>query len=173
MEEPIRVYVVCLASYNNGNTYGKWLDVNDDLSDSIQELLFESPIENAEDWAIHGYEGFYNLRLDESMDIDELIELGRLINEYGESYTNYVNWTGGLKWADESNYLDSHQGLAESKEEFIQEQWEETGTIDKMKEIGIEFNYIDWNYLVHEWFDVGDYSAIPREDNFYDIFVSQ
>jgi antirestriction protein len=167
-----KVYVVCLASYNQGDTHGEWLDVDENLEDSIEELLSNSSIEDAEEWEIHDWQGLYDLNIDKNIDINELIELGRLIDEYGESYANYAMWCGD-NFSGESNYLNSHQGIASSKEEFIQDLWEDIGTITEMKKIGIEFNHIDWNYLVHEYFDVGSYTAILRDDNLYDIFISQ
>lgn len=44
-----RIYVACLASYNNGVLYGKWIDASTDvaeMSEQIQEMLAGSPHPN-------------------------------------------------------------------------------------------------------------------------------
>lgn len=67
MDTP-KIYVACLASYNSGILYGEWIDVNqsvDEISDQIKTMLVGSSIENAEEWAIHDYEGFGAIRLGE------------------------------------------------------------------------------------------------------------
>ena len=58
--DPIRIYVACLAAYNNGHLHGEWVEVTDEASicEAVQAMLFRSPIEEAEEWAIHDYEGF-------------------------------------------------------------------------------------------------------------------
>lgn len=56
MEDP-RIYVACLAAYNNGYLHGAWLSANRDVDEiyaEIQEMLAKSPIENAEEFAIQG-----------------------------------------------------------------------------------------------------------------------
>ncbi len=56
MDTP-QIYVVCLAAYNNGILHGEWIDATQDVStiyDEIHEMLAKSPIEDAEEFAIHG-----------------------------------------------------------------------------------------------------------------------
>lgn len=46
--------------------HGKWIDATQDTStiwDEINEVLKTSPIEDAEEWAIHDYDDFENLRV--------------------------------------------------------------------------------------------------------------
>src|ERR1700744_4484157 len=86
MDTP-KIYVACLASYNNGILHGKWVeaaqDVND-IFDEIQEILAKSPIENAEEFAIHDYDGFDNVSLSEHESIETVVELAFFITEHGE-----------------------------------------------------------------------------------------
>ncbi|MBA2657316.1 MAG: antirestriction protein ArdA [Tatlockia sp.] len=86
MDTP-KIYVACLASYNNGILYGKWIDVVQSASDiyvEINKMLAESPIETAEEFAIHDYEGFASLRLGEYDSIETVVELAAFIGEHGE-----------------------------------------------------------------------------------------
>ena len=56
MEKP-QIYIACLASYNHGILHGRWIDANqseDELMTEIQEMLDESTIEGAEEFALHG-----------------------------------------------------------------------------------------------------------------------
>lgn len=49
------IYVACLAAYNSGYLHGAWIDANQDVTGicrDVQIMLSESPIENAEEWAI-------------------------------------------------------------------------------------------------------------------------
>jgi antirestriction protein len=65
-----KVYVACLAAYNNGILHGSWIDANQEaqaIHDAIKDMLASSPIANAEEWAIHDYEGFCGLRLSECL----------------------------------------------------------------------------------------------------------
>ena len=33
-----QIYIACVASYNNGILYGKWIDVNQDVSTLEEEI---------------------------------------------------------------------------------------------------------------------------------------
>lgn len=67
-----RIYVACLASYNNGVLHGKWIDATADveeMQDEINEILRASKFPNvtvefegkqvpsSEEWEIHDHEG--------------------------------------------------------------------------------------------------------------------
>lgn len=50
MSEEIRIYVADLAAYNNGKLHGIWIDATqalDDIQEQINELLANSPEDNA------------------------------------------------------------------------------------------------------------------------------
>ena len=53
----LRIYVACLAAYNDGKLHGQLINANQDadcIYEEIREMLSESPVPNAEEWAIHG-----------------------------------------------------------------------------------------------------------------------
>jgi len=57
----IRIYVACLAAYNNGHLHGRWIDATrgeSHICEQTRAMRAASPIEAAEEWAIHDYEGF-------------------------------------------------------------------------------------------------------------------
>jgi antirestriction protein len=81
-----RIYVACLASYNNGVLYGRWIDVDgdgDDIRYEVDEMLAQSPAPGAEEWAIHDHEG-WPVSVSESHDFDELAALAELLDDYDE-----------------------------------------------------------------------------------------
>lgn len=88
MSEEIRIYVACLAAYINGKLHGVWIDATDnidDIQDRINEMLESSPEEDAEEWAIHDYEGYGSYRLSEYEGIESAHEVACFIEEHGET----------------------------------------------------------------------------------------
>ncbi|WP_419420685.1 antirestriction protein ArdA [Legionella sp. D16C41] len=81
------IYVACLASYNHGILHGAWINANqhaDEISDEIQTMLAKSTIEEAGDYALHDYEGFGNIHLSESEDIETVSRYADFMATYGK-----------------------------------------------------------------------------------------
>lgn len=61
MTANFRMYVACLASYNEGILHGKWIDLDgktaDDIQAEIDAMLAASPVPGAEEWGAHDWEG--------------------------------------------------------------------------------------------------------------------
>ena len=52
-----RIYLACLAAYNNGRLHGAWVDADqgtDHIWSELRKMLRASPEPDAEEWAIHG-----------------------------------------------------------------------------------------------------------------------
>ncbi|HCN91586.1 MAG TPA: antirestriction protein ArdA, partial [Hyphomonas sp.] len=49
-----RIYVACLAAYNNGCLHGRWIVVTtpDEIMSEVRAMLADSPLPDAEEWAI-------------------------------------------------------------------------------------------------------------------------
>lgn len=125
MDTP-KIYVACLASYNNGILHGRWIEAIQDVNDiyeEIHEMLARSTIENSEEFAVHDYEGFFNLNLDEYENISMIAELARFISKYGDLgaalLSNY-----SLEKA-ENLMLEGYYGAYESEVDFAQTVFEE------------------------------------------------
>ncbi|MBX9790018.1 MAG: antirestriction protein ArdA [Pirellulales bacterium] len=72
------IYVACLAAYNAGMLHGKWIPAAQDadsLREEVNAILKESPVPLAEEWAIHDYEGFGDIRIDEYHSLSEVSAL--------------------------------------------------------------------------------------------------
>ncbi len=75
-----RIYVASLSDYNAGRLVGGWLEADDDLevlTGTVEALLADSPNPGAEEWAIHDYDGFAGLRLDEHEPLATVQRLAR------------------------------------------------------------------------------------------------
>ena len=73
-----RIYVACLAAYNNGKLHGEWIDADMDadmIEDAVQEMLAKSPIPTAEEWAIHDHDGFGGIKIGEYESFERVAKL--------------------------------------------------------------------------------------------------
>ena len=82
-----KIYVACLAAYNSRILHGRWIDATpdaDDIQDEINAMLAESPCPDAEEWAIHDYEGFGGLTIEEDTSIESIANFVMFIEKYDE-----------------------------------------------------------------------------------------
>lgn len=128
------IYVASLADYNAGTLFGRWIDASqsaDCIRSDITALLAESNEPVAEEWAIHDYEGFEDLRLSEFEDLDAVSSIAQSIVEHGPLFASLVGHFGGTEHIEEARrYMDeAYQGsfddLAGYAEELISDCWAE------------------------------------------------
>jgi antirestriction protein len=84
-----RIYVACLAAYNAGRLHGVWIDANQspvDIYSVVSEMLAASPESCAEEWAIHDYEGFGELRLSEWESLARISGIAARIAKHGSAF---------------------------------------------------------------------------------------
>ena len=87
-------------------------------------MLAASPLEDAEEWAIHDYEGFCGVQLSDCEGFAEISELAAFISEHGEVGGQLVIHLGGLddaKKAIEDAYAGEYKSLAEFAEELTEQ----------------------------------------------------
>ena len=73
-----RIYVASLSDYNNGHLHGRWISAAQDpdlIYDEIHQMLATSPSPQAEEWAIHDYEGFTPHDICETEDIPTIARI--------------------------------------------------------------------------------------------------
>ena len=154
-----KIYVACLAAYNNGYLHGTWIDANQEaeaIHGHIQDMLSQSPIARAEEWAIHGYEGFCGLRLSESEDIATVAEIAVMLEEHGEAWAKFAEYEG-KEYATSEKFEEAYAGEWESEEDFAENLASETMEIPKH----LEF-YIDYEKLARDLF-INDYFSAEAE----------
>jgi antirestriction protein len=170
-----RVYVACLASYNNGWLHGKWIDAAQDYDtfrDEINEMLKQSPVtkeygEIAEEWAIHDYEGFGSYRVQEWSDLKELCEIANLIEneDNGELILEIMDHLGsGTSIEDAKEFLDNnYQGTHKDVGEYAEYITEECGTeIPKHLQ-----HYIDYDRMGRDMELNGDIFTLELNDGLH------
>jgi len=93
-EQNPRIYVASLADYNNGILHGTWIDATQDTSAlhaDIVAMLANSPTGNAEEFAVHDYEGFGQYRVGEYDSLDLLSRIAYGIHEHGPAFAAWAS----------------------------------------------------------------------------------
>lgn len=161
----IRIYVACLAAYNNGNLHGSWIDADQDAGEihkCITKMLGSSPIEGAEEYAIHDYEGFEGVSLGEYTSIDYVADLAAFISEHGMLGGELINLLGDQEEAQHA-IEDRYYGQFRSVAEFAEELTEQTMEIPK----SLQF-YIDYEKMARD-LEINDILAI--ETGFEEVHI--
>lgn len=165
-ENAPQIYVACLASYNAGILHGKWIDASqgkETVWEEIRTIMKTSTEESAEEWAIHDYQGFHGVKIDEWESIDKVCELAEAIQEHeeqesgkGEVFASlYADY--GLEGAiDMLN--DNYMGCYKSEDEFIDQYLEDTGFFEGVSE-HIK-NYFDYKSYLRDLDMNGDIFSI-------------
>jgi antirestriction protein len=128
----LSIYVADLAAYNSGKLHGDWLDLEDfvdadDVQEAIDRILAESPVPDAEEFAIHDYEstGFDVSvgQLGEYVSIKKLMELEKALAAADEpnAFAAFLDHHGGdVDFAIE-HFQDAYRGHYKDVEDFAHE----------------------------------------------------
>jgi antirestriction protein len=180
-----RLYVACLSAYNNGYLHGWWIDADQELDDiwlDIKDMLAESPMNDADsvqpyghensgsdvgasEWAIHSYQNFSPISIDEQEDIEEVCQWANLISEHSDNrgaLATYISWAKntGLEITSEEfesrycGHWQSGQDFALNSEEIEElynwSQFEKDhhfwSTVIDWEKVGIELELSDEYY---------------------------
>ena len=164
---PIRIYVACLAAYNSGHLHGKWIDASlgeAHIEEQTQAMLKASPIEEAEEWAIHDYEGFEGASLSEYASFEHVAALAEFIEEHEKLGGELIEHYGGnLK--DAKTALEHYHGEHESLEDYARSLTEDTSKIPENLAL-----YIDYARMGRDWEMSGDIITIETAYNEIHIF---
>ncbi|MFN4024169.1 MAG: antirestriction protein ArdA [Hyphomonas sp.] len=142
-----RIYVACLAAYNNGCLHGRWIEATmpDEIRGQVRAMLAASPEPDAEEWAIHDYEGFEGAHLSEYASFETVCDLAGFIAEYGELAARiYQHYGCDLEQARAA--FEDYAGEYRSAADFAEELHNELGTT--MPE-SLSY-YIDWQALARD-----------------------
>lgn len=164
-----RIYVACLASYNNGRLHGRWIDCDgkdaDELQEEVNAILRSSPYPNvtvehegrevpsAEEFAIHDHEGFPRNSVEEYTplsDIAEMVEALETLEDHqlvGFRFLLANDSTTTVAEAVEK--ADDVQWSEESPKDAVATFYDETGQTDGLPE-WVQ-NHVDWESLARDW----------------------
>jgi len=181
-ENSPKIYVACLSAYNSGHLHGLWIDATqdpEDISDDIEWMLSWSPdcdIQPCEEYAIHDYEGFGDIRLNEYEDIKYISKLGQILDK-ADDVDAMCAWLSYAK--DLVNDSDIEE-IAEEFSSYYCGHWQtEADFVLKSEEIEAIFNrsefekqfkfwsqHIDWDSVVRELFIEG-YDSVKASSGIY------
>lgn len=175
-----RVYVACLASYNNGVLHGAWIDAEqpaEDIHQEVDSMLRASRFPNvqvhcltcggqsehgndkaayadcencrgtglvpsAEEWAIHDYEGFDGIKLNECDSFERVALLAELLEEHGEGFAVwYDNETRDDDDSLASDFQDAYAGEWDSVQAYAEDYIEQTGELKDGSTLARYFDY--------------------------------
>jgi antirestriction protein len=166
-----RIYVACLAAYNNGRLHGQWIDANqktDAIHADISAVLKSSPEPFAEEWAVHDYEGFGEIHLSEWPDLARVSALAHLIEDHGDAFMVWYQTQDADKIdvaeLDEK-FSEQWQGVHDSEAAFADSLLEETGQLSALPEWAR--GYFDFERYSRDLCLSGDYSFIRRHGQVY------
>lgn len=123
-DNEIRIYVACLASYNHGILYGAWINACQEKNEiwvEIETMLSASPIINAEEYAVHDYEGFEGVSISEYEGIDSIVNIAEFITEHGALGGKLIEHFGDIddaKASIEEQYAGEYLTVADFAEEI-------------------------------------------------------
>jgi antirestriction protein len=138
----IRIYVACLAAYNGGRLHGRWIDANQSVEgiwDEICLMLTSSPCPDAEEYAIHDYEGFEGVRIKEYSGMREVAAKAAFIAEHGRLGAELIIYYGTVEDAQEA-IEDRYAGQYASLADFAQEITEQSTEIPEPLRYYIDYD---------------------------------
>lgn len=169
-----KIYVACLSAYNAGHLHGIYIDATqepEEIEDDIKWMLSWSPVvhdEACEEWAIHDYENWMGIKIDEYEDISKLAKLATILEEHGEAFAIYYNYYGNDVTVED--FEEYYSGVYESKEDFVCQQWDECGQLKELEKLGISSYYINWEAIANDWF-IDSYFSIETSYQEVHVFI--
>jgi antirestriction protein len=148
--ESPRIYVVCLASYNNGRLHGKWIDAdqpNEALIDEVRAMLAASQEPGAEEWAIHDYDGFGALRLGENERLARISAIAYGITEHGPAFSAWLAYDSSRDPAEAKAFTDAYRGEWDSLGAYTEGYAESTGLHQAAEKAGSPYIRVDLDAL--------------------------
>lgn len=119
-----RIYVACLAAYNNSILHGAWIDATQELDaimGDVQAMLKASPIAEAEEYAIHDYEGFCGIRLSEYTGLEQVHAYANLVQEHGKLGAELLKHIGNDLGIAQAVLSDGYAGCYHTIADFAEE----------------------------------------------------
>ncbi len=165
-----RIYVACLAAYNNGRLYGCWIDADQSVEEiwaDVQAMLAESPEPGAEEWAIHDYEGFGLLHLSEWESFERVAAIAAGIEEHGSAFAAWLSYDDSREAADLEAFENAYRGEWGSMHEYAEQYADDTGLYDAAEKCGSPYVTVDVDALERD-LDIEMYTV---ESDHYTVYV--
>lgn len=166
-----RIYVACLAGYNNGYLHGVWIDADQDagaIRDAIAAMLARSPIDDAEEYAIHDYEGFEGVTIHEYSGIDNVVRMAAFISEHGALGAGVLAELDDDIEQAETALRDCYHGQFTSLADYMEELTSDCITIPE----AVRY-YIDWKAMARDAELNGEFFTVETGYDEVHVFSSR
>lgn len=148
-----RIYVACLAAYNNGLLHGEWIYADqsaDELHEAVARMLASSPQPGGEEWAIHDYEGFGSLRLGEYESLERVAAIAAGIVAHGDAFSAWLSYDELQDATDMQAFEDAYRGEWDSLRAYAEDYAESTGMYDAAEKSGSQYVVVDIDMLTRD-----------------------
>lgn len=165
-----RIYVACLAAYNNGRLHGEWIDADqsaDELQEDVLRMLAASPEPGAEEWAIHDYEGFGELRLSEWESFERMSAIAAGIAEHGDAFSAWLSYDASQDATDMQAFEEAYRGEWDSLRAYAENFADDIGLYDAAEKSGSTYVVVDIDMLERD-LDIELYTA---ESDHHTVYI--
>jgi len=124
-------------------------------------MLAVSPIRGAEEWAIHDYEGFGELRLSEWESFERVAAIAAGIAEHGDAFTAWLAYDDSRDPSDVQAFDDAYRGEWDSLRAYA-EDWANSIGLNQLAEAtGSSYITVDVDALTRD-LDIEMYTSRSR-----------
>jgi len=160
-----QIYIACLSSYNNSILHGEWIECNEGLEHiqaEVNKIMKSSPMDDAEEWAIHDFSGFNGIEVNEYDSLEHIAVLAEALENLDDNeltvfeyiLSMYSNVTEAKEKMDEVNIFNGSRG------DYAQEITEECSEVPEYLA-----NYIDYDAMGRDFEFNGD--LVELDHNLY------
>lgn len=162
-----RIYVACLAAYNEGRLHGAWIEVGDDVDAvraAVAAMLAASPAPGAEEYAIHDHDGFGGVEVGEHMPLEAVVEIADFLRERGGLGALVLAQVGGdLDAAREA--FEEYRGVYPRLSDYFAELTEETVAVPEILRL-----YIDYDAMARDAVLAGEVFTVETAHDEVHVF---
>ena len=164
-----RIYVASLSDYNNAYLHGVWLDASRDpeaIHTDIQAMLSASRQPDAEEFAIHDYEGFGVCRIGEYDSIERVARIAQGIHEHGDAFAAWVYVSEGASERF-NDFTEAYLGHYDSVTAYAEQLIDDLGyndELDRLPESLRSYLRFDTDQLGRDLVFGGDIHVVPSPD---------
>jgi antirestriction protein len=131
------IYVASLSDYNAGRLHGVWLDANrepEELQASINMMLAASREDVAEEFAIHDYEQWGPVHLDEYTSLDAISRVADGLAEHGAAFGH---WAEYVRFGEDDldRFEEVYQGCWESLAKWAEDVVDDLGATEQLEAV--------------------------------------
>lgn len=156
-----KVWIGCLAAYNEGHLHGEWVDADDGaeaLWEAKDRIIESSPALLPEEWFIADYEGFPRGSVGEYTSLDTVAELAEKLAEVSfvpaEAVTVWIEHDPSDALERLEYVEEAYCGEWDSGGAYAEDFYESTGQITDDTPLRY---YIDWDAVWRDEFAMAGY----------------